>query len=305
MASAVPVGPLGRAVERRRHAEAADEADGIEERPEEHQVAGDSVDEERDALQHGLSWAAAQSALRDSWKMRLAGSRAPWERCPDRLECPEDPPGQMSRQRIRYLRTSDGMQLAWAEAGAGPPLVKAANWLTHLEYDWDSPVWRHWIRFLSGHFRFLRYDERGCGMTDWKTGDLSFERWVEDLEGVVDAAAPREPFALLGISQGAAVCVAYAVRHPERVSRLVLYGGYARGWTQRPSAPGRTRVRGHHRADAHGLGQGQSRVPPGLHVALHPGRQRTSRSSGSTTCAARPRRPRSRPSCSRPAPTST
>ena len=95
-----------------------------------------------------------------------------------------------SRQRIRYLRTADGVQLAWAEAGAGPLLVKAANWLTHLEYDWESPVWRHWIRFFADHFRFVRYDERGCGMTDWNVGDLSLERWVEDLEAVVDAAAP-------------------------------------------------------------------------------------------------------------------
>jgi pimeloyl-ACP methyl ester carboxylesterase/DNA-binding CsgD family transcriptional regulator len=132
-------------------------------------------------------------------------------------------------QRIRYVGTADGVQLAWAEAGNGPLLIKAANWLTHLEYEWESPVWRHWIRFFSDHFRFVRHDERGCGMTDWDVGDLSFERWVEDLETVVAAADPHEPFALLGISQGAAVCVDYAVRHPERVSQLVLYGAYARG----------------------------------------------------------------------------
>jgi pimeloyl-ACP methyl ester carboxylesterase/DNA-binding CsgD family transcriptional regulator len=136
-------------------------------------------------------------------------------------------------QRIRYLRTPDGVRLAWAEAGAGPALVKAANWLTHLEYEWESPVWRHWIRFFTEHFRFVRHDERGCGMTDWKVGDLSFERWVGDLEAVVEAAEPREPFALLGISQGAATCIAYAVKHPERVSHLILYGGYARGVLRR------------------------------------------------------------------------
>jgi pimeloyl-ACP methyl ester carboxylesterase/DNA-binding CsgD family transcriptional regulator len=144
-------------------------------------------------------------------------------------------------QRIRYLRTPDGVQLAWAEAGAGPVLVKAANWMTHLEYEWESPVWRHWMRFFGGHFRFVRYDERGCGMTDWNVGDLSFERWVEDLEAVVEAAQPKEPFALLGISQGAATCLAYAVRHPERVSRLLLYGGYARGALRRGD-PDRERV---------------------------------------------------------------
>ena len=136
-------------------------------------------------------------------------------------------------QRIRYLRTPDGVQLAWAEAGAGPLLIKAANWMTHLEYEWESPVWRHWIRFFSEHFRFVRHDERGCGMTDWNVGDLSFARWVEDLEAVVAAVNPPEPFALLGISQGAATCIAYAVKHPERVSRLVLYGGYARGTYRR------------------------------------------------------------------------
>ena len=136
-------------------------------------------------------------------------------------------------QRIRYVRTRDGVQLAWAEAGTGPVLVKAANWMTHLGYDWESPVWRHWMRFFSDHFRYLRHDERGCGMTDWNVGDLSFERWVEDLETVVEAAGLREPFALLGISQGASTCLAYAVKHPERVSHLVLYGGYARGTFRR------------------------------------------------------------------------
>ena len=136
-------------------------------------------------------------------------------------------------QRIRYLRTADGVQLAWAEAGTGPTLIKAANWMTHLEYEWESPVWRHWIRFFSDHFRFIRHDERGCGMTDWNVGDLSFARWVEDLEALIEVANPPEPFALLGISQGAATCIAYTVKHPERVSRLVLYGGYARGTFER------------------------------------------------------------------------
>lgn len=141
-------------------------------------------------------------------------------------------------QRIRYLRTADGVQVAWAEAGTGPVLVKAANWLTHLEYEWESPVWRHWIRFFAEHFRYLRYDERGCGMTDRSVGDLSFARWVEDLEAVVDAAGIEEPFALLGMSQGASVCIAYATKHPERVSRLLLYGAYARGWSRRGDADG-------------------------------------------------------------------
>src|SRR5918998_1221815 len=132
-------------------------------------------------------------------------------------------------QRIRYLRTRDGVQLAWAEAGTGPLLIKAANCLTHLEYEWESPVWRHWIRFFSDNFRLVRFDERGCGMTDLNVGDLSLNRWVEELEAVIEAANPQGPFALLGISQGGPICVAYAVKHPERVSHLILYGAYARG----------------------------------------------------------------------------
>jgi pimeloyl-ACP methyl ester carboxylesterase/DNA-binding CsgD family transcriptional regulator len=137
------------------------------------------------------------------------------------------------RQRIRYLRTSDGVQLAWAEAGKGPLLIKASNWLSHLEYEWESPFWRHWLRFFSEHYRFIRHDERGCGMTDWEVDDLSFPRRVADFEQVIAAAAPREPFILLGMSQGASVAIDYAVRFPERVSHLVIHGGYARGWRRR------------------------------------------------------------------------
>ncbi len=143
-------------------------------------------------------------------------------------------PDRRLRQRIRYLRTSDGVELAWAEAGAGPLLVKAANWLTHLEYEWESPLWRHWIRFFSDHFRLVRYDERGCGLTEWNVGDLAFDRWVEDLDAVIGASKADQPFTLLGISQGAATAIAYAVEHPDRVARLVLYGGYARGAARRP-----------------------------------------------------------------------
>jgi pimeloyl-ACP methyl ester carboxylesterase/DNA-binding CsgD family transcriptional regulator len=137
------------------------------------------------------------------------------------------------RQRIHYVTASDGLRLAWADAGSGPVLVKAANWLTHLEDEWESPVWQHWIRLFSEHFRFIRYDERGCGMSEWKTSDLSLDRWVADLDAVIEAAKPDQPVILLGISQGAATCVSYAVRHPERVSKLILYGGYARGWAHR------------------------------------------------------------------------
>jgi pimeloyl-ACP methyl ester carboxylesterase/DNA-binding CsgD family transcriptional regulator len=139
----------------------------------------------------------------------------------------------MSRQVIRYVTTSDSVRLAWAEAGSGPALVKASNWLSHLEFDWDSPIFSHWMHFFADHFHFIRYDERGCGLTDWDVSNLSFDRWVEDLETVVDASGITEPAILVGISQGAATSIAYAVRHPERVSRMILYGGYSRGVSRR------------------------------------------------------------------------
>jgi pimeloyl-ACP methyl ester carboxylesterase/DNA-binding CsgD family transcriptional regulator len=134
-----------------------------------------------------------------------------------------------ARQRIRYVRAEDGTRLAWAQAGTGQPLVKAANWLTHLEYDWTSPVWRHWIEFLSGQFQLTRYDERGCGMSEWRTRALTIDEWTADLDLVITAAGIDAPVTLLGISQGAAACIQYAIRRPERVARMILYGGYAQG----------------------------------------------------------------------------
>lgn len=141
-------------------------------------------------------------------------------------------------QSIRYLSTKDGVQLAWTTLGSGPALIKAANWLSHLQYDIESPVWNHWIRFLARHFRFTRYDERGCGMTQWEVPDVSLPRWIDDLEAVANVAEPNEKAVLLGISQGAATCIGYAVRHPERVSHLILYGGYATGWKHRGDPDG-------------------------------------------------------------------
>ncbi len=148
---------------------------------------------------------------------------------------------RIARQRIQYLRTTDGIRLAWADASTGPLLIKAATWLTHLEYEWESPLWGHWLGFLCTHFRLVRYDERGSGMSDWNAGDLSFDRKLGDLESVIAAAGPREPFALLGISHGGALSLAYAARHPERVSRLLLYGASARGWA-RPGRSDRVRL---------------------------------------------------------------
>jgi eukaryotic-like serine/threonine-protein kinase len=138
-------------------------------------------------------------------------------------------------QQIHFCTTDDGVRIAYATVGEGPPLVKAANWLSHLEFDWRSPVWRHLLAEFARDHTFIRYDERGNGLSDWNVGDLSFEAWVEDLEAVVEAAGVDQ-FPLLGISQGGAVAIAYAVRHPEKVSHLILYGAYARGWARRESA---------------------------------------------------------------------
>jgi pimeloyl-ACP methyl ester carboxylesterase/DNA-binding winged helix-turn-helix (wHTH) protein len=132
------------------------------------------------------------------------------------------------RQHIAFCRASDGVRLAYAVVGEGPPLVRAANWMTHLGYDIESPVWKHWVRDLSRTHQFIRYDERGCGLSDWDARDFTFDDWVADLESVVEALG-LDRFPLLGVSQGGAVAVAYAARHPERVSKLVLCGAYARG----------------------------------------------------------------------------
>jgi class 3 adenylate cyclase/pimeloyl-ACP methyl ester carboxylesterase len=132
---------------------------------------------------------------------------------------------------IQFCTTSDGVQIAYSTVGEGPPLVKVANWLGHLEFGWVSPVTRHWARELSKYNLFVTYDGRGTGLSDWKVEDFSFESWVHDLETVVDSVGLNR-FALLGISQGGATAIAYTVRHPEKVSRLILYGAFARGWAK-------------------------------------------------------------------------
>jgi DNA-binding winged helix-turn-helix (wHTH) protein/pimeloyl-ACP methyl ester carboxylesterase len=136
------------------------------------------------------------------------------------------------RQEIRFCTSGDRTRIAYSTVGTGPPLVKAANWLSHIEYEWDSPVWRHWIREISQRHRLVRWDERGSGLSDWNAEHISLDAWVRDQETVVDALG-LERFALLGVSQGGAVAAAYAARHPERVSHLVLCGAYSRGWRHR------------------------------------------------------------------------
>lgn len=136
------------------------------------------------------------------------------------------------RQEIRYCRSADGTRIAYALAGHGPPLVEAANWIQNLEFAWQSPIWRHYFTEFSAGHTLLRYDGRGMGLSDWRVGDFSPERQVEDMQAVVDGAG-FDRFALIGISLGCSHCVTYAVRHPERVTKLVLLGGFARGWKRR------------------------------------------------------------------------
>lgn len=142
-------------------------------------------------------------------------------------------------QNIRFCRASDGVGIAYATSGEGPPLVKAANYLTHLEHDSRSPVWKHWLKEFSRDHTFVRYDARGSGLSDRDVDHYTIEAWVHDLEAVVDALN-IDKFPLLGISQGAAVSIAYAAKHPEKVSHLILYGGYARGQFNRGLSPEQT-----------------------------------------------------------------
>ena len=175
------------------------------------------------SARHDLLWRAS--------RMRARAPRAPSALCPGwaRIAAPrcetnvpmttqarhqEPAPARPLRDRVGRHAPRVG-----ASRARGPIVVKAANWLTHLEYEWHSPVWKHWLQFFSAHFRFVRYDERGCGMSDWQPAALTLEQWAADLGAVIDAAQPEGPVTLLGISQGAATCIHYALRHPERVAR--------------------------------------------------------------------------------------
>ena len=131
-------------------------------------------------------------------------------------------------QRIKFCTAPDGVTIAYAVVGDGPPLLKSPNWMNHLEYDWQSPVWRHLLRAFAADHSLVRFDQRATGLSDWDVPEITFDSMVSDMETVVEAAGLQR-FPLLGISQGCAYSIAYAVRNPERVSRLVLYGGFAVG----------------------------------------------------------------------------
>ena len=170
----------------------------------------------------------SEAAFNRAFKRQYGKPPAQWRRLA-RAHPPDLP-----RQQVRSCVTRDGTRLAWSAVGEGMPLVKTANWLNHLEFDWVSPIWRHWMVELLRDHRVIRYDERGNGLSDWDVPRLSFDAFVEDLEAVVDEAG-LERFDLFAISQGAAVAIAYSLKHPERVRRMVLLGGYARGWMLRLS----------------------------------------------------------------------
>jgi pimeloyl-ACP methyl ester carboxylesterase/DNA-binding CsgD family transcriptional regulator len=139
-------------------------------------------------------------------------------------------------QKIRFCTSADGVKLAYAISGEGPPLAMSASWLTHLEHQWRSLAWKPWLEAFSSQHTVLRYDSRGCGLSDREIGEVDFETWVRDFECVVEAAG-FERFALLGTCQGGPIAMEYAARHPERVTHLVLYGTYARGRAKRTDRP--------------------------------------------------------------------
>lgn len=151
---------------------------------------------------------------------------------PEQITQTSQQPSPKASQRVHFTTSFDGTRIAYALSGSGPPLVKAATFMSHLEYDWESPVWQNLLEEFTREHTLIRYDERGNGLSDWDVEDLSFEAWVRDLEAVVDAVGLRQ-FPLYANSQAGTVAVTYAVRHPERVSHLILHGAYARGWLNR------------------------------------------------------------------------
>jgi pimeloyl-ACP methyl ester carboxylesterase len=134
-----------------------------------------------------------------------------------------------AQHEVKFCRTSDDIRIAYAVVGDGPPLVWAAHWLSHIAFSWESPVWRHWTEVFGKDYSFVHYDERGNGLSDWAVPEFSVDAFVRDLEAVVDELG-LDRFALMGSSKGGPTAAAYAARHPERVSHLVLYGTFAQGW---------------------------------------------------------------------------
>jgi pimeloyl-ACP methyl ester carboxylesterase/AraC-like DNA-binding protein len=174
----------------------------------------------------------SEAAFNRAFKREYGEPPATWRRrieAEERARAAEMARPRLPAQDVRYATAADGTRLAYSVVGDGPPLVKTANWLNHIEYDWESPLWRQWIEEFTQGRSLVRYDERGNGLSDWDTPELSLDAFVDDLKCVVDELG-LERFDLLAISQGAAVAVAFAVRYPDRVRRLVIINGYAAGW---------------------------------------------------------------------------
>jgi DNA-binding SARP family transcriptional activator/alpha-beta hydrolase superfamily lysophospholipase len=184
--------------------------------------------EEFSAIPTGALRRAAQVPLRADGPLQADAAAGPGADSQALLE----PAALPLSHDVRFCRTADDVRIAYACTGDGPPLVKVANWLNHLEFDWQSPVWKHFLHGLAAAQTLIRYDARGSGLSDWKVEELSFAAFLRDLESVI-GAIPIGRVPLLGVSQGAAISIAFAVKHPERVSHLVLYGGFARGLRRR------------------------------------------------------------------------
>jgi len=180
-----------------------------------------------------LGVSSRTQAITKARAMGLFGANDPL--APASFQASDQPPLVQRRKlehRISFTTSSDGTRIAYGIAGNGPPLVKVGNYMGHVEYDWDSPVWAHWLEELTRDHTLIYYDERGSGLSDWNAEDVSFEAWVRDLETVVDAAGLQR-FPLFAMSQAGAVAVAYAAQHPDKVTRLIVHGAYARGWLKR------------------------------------------------------------------------
>jgi pimeloyl-ACP methyl ester carboxylesterase/AraC-like DNA-binding protein len=178
---------------------------------------------------------ASEAAFNRAFKREFGEPPASWRRRVEEEERALNAvtnPEPLPAQRVLYCTAKDGTRLAYSQTGEGPPIVKTANWLNHIEYDWDSPLWRHWILEFTRCGSLVRYDERGNGLSDWKTPELSLDAFVDDLASVVETLELKS-FDLLAISQGAAVAIAYAQRNPDRVRRLIICNGYAQGWAAR------------------------------------------------------------------------
>jgi len=187
---------------------------------------------------------AARTAVGDNGRSQLVIKTVP--RRGFRLVVPVHDPDQISPsaqspepdpQTIRFTMSADGIQIAYAQSGDGPPLLRAGHWLSHLEMDWNSPIWRPMLHNLGRNRRLIRYDQRGTALSGREFAGVGLDEFVDDLAAVADACG-LDDFPILAPSQAAPVAIAYAVRHPERVSKLILLGGFAVGRARRPPVPG-------------------------------------------------------------------